>query len=96
MDEIKTTNPQISSRELVKSGMNVGRDILGTMTNTLILAYTGGSLHLMLLLIAHKVPLLEIINWDMMATEIVRALSGSIGLILAVPVTALVSGAINK
>lgn len=96
MDEIKSANPQISSKELVKSGMNVGRDIMGTMSNTLILAYTGGALHLMLLLIAHEVPLQEIINWDMMASEVIRALAGSIGLILAIPITALVSGIVHK
>lgn len=96
MYEIQLANPYISSKKLIKSGMNVGRDIMGTMSNTLILAYTGGSLQLMLLLMAHKAPLFEIINWDTMASEIIRALAGSIGLILAIPITALVSGFIYE
>ena len=49
MHEIEAANPEISNKDLIKSGMNVGRDIMGTMSNTLILAYAGGSLHLMLL-----------------------------------------------
>lgn len=96
MHEIEITNPEIDTKSLIKSGMNVGRDIMGTMSNTLILAYTGGSLHLMLLLMAHKIPFLEVINWDMFASEIVRALAGSIGLIFAVPITALISGTIGR
>jgi len=60
------------------------------MSNTLILAYVGGSLHLMLLFLAYDVPFSEIINRDMIASEVVRALAGSIGLISAIPITAVV------
>lgn len=96
MNEIEKAKPDISSRELIKSGMNIGRDIMGTMSNTLILAYTGGSMHLMLLLMAYNVPFLEIINQDIIATEVVRAISGSIGLILSIPLTALVAGTVGR
>ena len=96
MHEIEQTNPSILTKDLIKSGMNVGRDIMGTMSNTLILAYTGGSLHMMLLLMAHKIPFSEVINWDMIASEVVRALAGSIGLIFAIPITAIVSGYIGR
>ncbi|WP_066504449.1 YibE/F family protein [Abyssisolibacter fermentans] len=90
MHEIRDKKPDITIKELFKSGMNVGRDIMGTMSNTLILAYTGGSIHLMLLFKAYNFPILEIINRDIIASEIVRALAGSIGLIFTIPITALV------
>lgn len=92
MEEVKRANPQIKTRELFQSGMRVGRDIMGTMANTLILAYTGAAIPLMLIFMAYEIPALKIINLDMIATEIIRAMAGSIGLILAIPITALVAG----
>lgn len=94
--EIHLANPKMSVGQLIRSGLNIGRDIIGTMSNTLILAYTGSSLPLMLLLLANEVPYLKYINLDMIATEIIRALSGSIGLFLAVPFTAIVSAILCK
>ncbi|MEW6661579.1 MAG: YibE/F family protein [Bacillota bacterium] len=88
IQEIYLANPKQSLWDLYKSGLNVGRDIIGTMSNTLILAYTGSTLPLLLLIAAHDQPLIKIINLDMIASEVVRALAGSIGLILAVPITA--------
>ncbi|HBV87155.1 MAG TPA: YibE/F family protein [Desulfosporosinus sp.] len=94
--EIHLANPKLSFKQLVESGLNVGRDIIGTMANTLILAYTGGALPLMLLVLANNIPYLKFINLDMIATEIIRALSGSIGLFIAVPFTALISAALYR
>lgn len=94
VNEIHQVQPSLTFGELTKSGLNIGRDIIGTMSNTLILAYTGGSLSLMLLLLANNIPYLKYINLDIIATEIIRALSGSIGLFMAVPITALVSAAL--
>ncbi len=88
MTEIKASNPSISPTELFKTGMNVGRDIMGTMVNTLILAYTGGSLPLLLIFRAYETPYDRIINMDLIATEVVRSLVGSLGLIVAIPLTA--------
>lgn len=96
MYEIKFNTPDIKIPDLIKAGMNVGRDVMATMTNTLILAYSGGSLNLMLLLMAYNIPFTEIINRDIIASEIVRALAGSIGLILTIPITAFAAGAIEK
>jgi len=90
MSEIREHNSGIRPTSMIKSGMNVGKDMMGTMSNTLILAYVGGSLHLMLLFLAYDVPFSEIINRDMIASEVVRALAGSIGLISAIPITAVV------
>ncbi len=96
MYEMKTINPEISPSELITSGLNIGRDVMGTMSNTLILAYTGSSVPLLLLFMAYDTPLIKILNLDMIATEIVRALVGSIGLIVAIPITALSTGLILK
>ena len=63
---------------------------MGTISNTLILAYAGGSIHVMLLFLAYKLSMIEIMNMDMIATEVVRAISGSIGLLFAIPVTTIV------
>ena len=89
MFEIKEINPEIKKGKLLKAGMNIGRDMIATMSSTLILAYTGGSLQLMLLFMAHEIPFTDIINQDVYATEVVRSLAGSIGLILTIPITAI-------
>jgi uncharacterized membrane protein len=94
MSEMHRINPEITPRQLMKSGMNVGRDIMTTMSNTLILAYTGAAMPLLLLFMAYETSLVEIMNMDLIATEIVRALSGSIGLLLTIPLTVLVSSAL--
>ncbi|WP_245592037.1 YibE/F family protein [Clostridiisalibacter paucivorans] len=96
LNELKITNPDIDKKSLIKSGMNIGKDIMGTMSNTLILAYTGGALHMMLLFMAHDFYFTEIINRDMIASEVVRALAGSIGLIFTIPITAFVASIFIK
>ena len=90
MNEVTTHNPTISIRDLMSSGLNVGRDVMGTMTNTLILAYTGSSMSILLVFFAYKTSIMEIMNLDVIATEVVRSISGSIGIILSVPCTALI------
>jgi len=91
MFEIKEQNPELNRLQLISSGMNIGRDMMGTMANTLILAYVGGCLPLMMVLMAHNMPLSDIINQDGFASEVMRSLAGSIGLILTIPLTALVA-----
>ncbi|MEW6696673.1 MAG: YibE/F family protein [Bacillota bacterium] len=92
IEEVKKVNPSLDTRALIRSGINVGRDVMGTMANTLILAYTGGAIPLILIFMAYDMPFLKVINLDLIATEIVRALTGSVGLILAIPITALTAG----
>lgn len=89
--EIKEINSNINKNEMIKSGLNIGRDILGSMSNTLILAYVGTTLHLIMLFIVYRVKFIEIINLDSIATEIIRAMAGSIGLIITIPITVLIS-----
>lgn len=91
IEEIYGNNKSLTRKELFKSGMNVGRDIMGTMVNTLILAYTGASIPILLLFLAYDSTILEVMNLDMIATEIVRSVSGSIGLILTIPISSLVA-----
>ena len=89
--EIHNKVPELTKAELFKSGMNVGKDIIGTMANTLILAFAGCSLSIMILLMAYNMPYFRAINLNTVSTEIIQGLSGSIGLILTVPITSIVS-----
>jgi uncharacterized membrane protein len=76
--------------------MSVGKDIMGTMSNTLILAYTGSSIPLLLTFMAYDAPLVRMINLDLIATEIVRSLAGTIGLVLTIPITAFIAVWMNR
>ena len=96
LDEIKMKNPEITWQELFKSGMNIGRDVIGTMTNTLILAYVGGSMTLILLFMASDLSLLEILNKETIAEQIISALAGSMGVVYTVPITSFVYSILNK
>lgn len=96
IEEIYKANNTLSIKELFESGMNVGRDIMGTMINTLILAYTGTSIPMLLLFMAYETSMTKIINLDIIATEVVRSLSGSIGLILTIPITAIIASLLIK
>ncbi len=91
VEEVKRVCPELGIWRLFQSGMNVGRDIMGTMANTLILAYTGSSLQLILIFMAYQESLLKIFNLDMIASEVVRALSGSIGMIMVIPLTSIIA-----
>ena len=92
--EIYDTNPRLDAKELINSGLNVGRDIMGTMANTLLLAYVGSTIPILLLFSAARMPWTRIINMDLIVTEIVRGLTGSIGLIISIPVTAIIASLI--
>jgi uncharacterized membrane protein len=91
MQEIKEAKPDMNRKELIKSGMNVGKDIMGTMANTLILAYAGGAMYVMIMIAAYTKSFSTAINQDIIAAEILKALAGSIGLIFAIPITAIAS-----
>lgn len=88
--EVCRNCPTLSRIELLRSGMAVGRDVMATDANTLILAYAGSSLPLVLLIASQPdLSLFRVMNLDLIVTEFVRALAGSIGLILSIPLTAL-------
>ena len=94
--EINDLDKNISKKNMIISGMNIGKDMMGSMSNTLILAYVGTTLHLIILFIVYKIRFVEIINLDSIATEIIRAMAGSIGLIITIPVTVVIGTAIYK
>ncbi|MDX9916711.1 MAG: YibE/F family protein [Gudongella sp.] len=96
IEEIHKANPRLSSTRLFRAGMNVGKDVMGTMVNTLILAYTGTSIPMLLLFMAYETELAKVFNLDIIATEVVRSLAGSIGLILTIPITAFFASRYTK
>ena len=96
LDEIKMKNPDITWQELFKSGMNIGRDVIGTMTNTLILAYVGGSLTLILLFMASNMNIYEILNKETIAEQVISAVAGSMGVVYTVPITSFVYSILNR
>lgn len=89
--EIHDVNPELNHRDLFKRGMNVGKDMMGTMANTLILAFAGGSLSELLLDYAYNLPYLQIINSYTIGIELMRGIAGSIGIILTVPLVSMFS-----
>lgn len=89
--ELKALNPELGAKALFRSGMNIGRDAMGTMANTLILAFVGSSLNALILFRAYDYPSLQILNSDMMAIELVQGLAGSMGIVLTVPLVAAAS-----
>lgn len=90
LHEIRELNPDISSKELFKSGMNIGRDMIGTMTNTLILAFAGGSITMLILLISYGVQYNQLISSNYIALEVAKGLAGSAAVVLTVPISALI------
>lgn len=96
ISEVERARPGLRRKELFWVGMNVGRDVMGTMANTLILAYTGGSLALLLLVQAYEVEFIRLVNMDSIASEVLRALAGSIGLVSAIPLTALAAALLAR
>jgi uncharacterized membrane protein len=96
LHEIKENNPQVTSKEIIQCGMNIGKDIMGTMANTLILAYAGSSLNLLLLYMTYDVSFVQFINKQEISTEILRALAGSIGLIFTIPITIMAAVLLKK
>ncbi|QTL99473.1 YibE/F family protein [Iocasia frigidifontis] len=92
MEEIKIKKPDIELWELVRSGFNVGRAVIGTMTTTLLLAYSGGYLTLMMLFLSQNTSYTRMLNYKVVAAELLRIVTGSIGLVLVAPITAIVAG----
>ena len=90
LHEIKEQRSEITAKEIFKSGINIGRDMIGTMSNTLILAYVGGSLGLVMIIYAYSYQMHQILNMYSLAIEIMRGIAGTIGIILTVPITSLI------
>ena len=91
MWEVRIQNPAIEAKGLFRSGMQVGRDAMGTMANTLILAFAGSSLNMMILVQTYEIPFLQLINTDYICLEILQSISGSMGILLTVPLVTFIS-----
>lgn len=91
VDELHRVNPALTAGELFRSGMNIGRDAMGTMANTLVLAFAGTSLNMMIFIYAYDVSYTQLLNTDFVAIEVIRSLSASIGIVLTVPLVAAIS-----
>lgn len=95
MDEVRRANPLILRRELFWSGVRVGRAVVGTMTTTLLLAYSGGYLTLLMMFAAQGTHPVDFLNSTLVSAELVKTLVGSFGLVLVAPFTALVSAMLS-
>ncbi len=96
MQELCSQNQEISRLELMRAGMRVGRDMMGTDSNTLILAFAGTSLSMLVLDYAYELPYLQIINSNNIGIAVMQGLSGSFGVVLSVPATVLMAAYIYK
>ena len=90
VDEVARRNPSLPPRELLKSGLRIGRSVVGTMTTTLLLAYSGGYLTLLMVFAAQGTPVRDFLNSTLVSAEVVKTLVGSFSLVLVAPFTALV------
>lgn len=89
LEEVVMADPGIGFPQALASGLRVGRVVVGTMTTTLLLAYSGGYITLLMLFMAQNIPMVSILNMNLVAAEVMTTLIGSIGLVLVAPFTAL-------
>ena len=94
LSEVHAANPQLSRRELFRSGMNIGRDMVGTMTNTLILAFLGSGFTLILYLYSLGLSPRQLLCSAYVSMEVVSGAASSVGVILSIPLTALITAAV--
>ena len=90
MNELITVNPNLTRKELLKSGMAIGRDMVGTMTNTLILAFVGSGLVMMIYLVSLEPSFQQLMSTGYLSVEVVQGVASSIGVILAVPLSVVI------
>ena len=91
LEEVHTANPSLSRNDLFRSGMNIGRDMVGTMTNTLILAFLGSEFTLIIFIYSRGLTFYHLFSTAFVSIETISGISSSIGMVLAIPLTALIS-----
>ena len=96
INELHLKKTELTSKELFISGINIGKDMMGTMSNTLILAFTGGSLSTLIILYSYNMSYNQILNMYSIGIEIMEGICGTIALILTVPISAFLSSKIIK
>ncbi len=92
LEEIVKNSPEITQTELVKAGLNIGKSVVGTQTTTLLLAYVGSYITVLMVYMAQGTPLMNILNSKPIAAEILHTFVGCLGLVLVSPLTSLVCG----
>lgn len=90
LDELITVNPNLTKTEIIQSGMNIGKDMIGTMSNTLILAFAGSGMTMMLSLISFGYSLRQFLSSDYFAVEMSQGICSTIGVIITVPITSII------
>jgi uncharacterized membrane protein len=96
LDEIIKNNPNITKKELIKSGLTIGKSVVGSQTTTLLLAYMGSYITVMMVYMAQGTPMMNILNSKSIAAEILHTFVGCIGLVLVSPFTSIVCGFIYR
>lgn len=96
LDELHKANKKLTSKDLFKSGMTIGKDAMGTMANTLVLAFAGSSLNMMILIYSYGVSFNQLVNTDFVSIEVIRAVAGSLGIVFTVPIVAAISSLAYK
>lgn len=89
--ELHEQNPALTARQLFRSGLHIGQDAMGTMANTLILAFAGSSLNMLILVQTYEIPFLQLINTDYICIEVIQSIAGAMGILLTVPIVAFIS-----
>ncbi|MDD4565041.1 MAG: YibE/F family protein [Eubacteriales bacterium] len=92
LEEIINNNPNVTKKELIKSGLNIGKSVVGSQTTTLLLAYMGSYITVMMVFMAQGTPIMNILNSKPIAAEILHTFAGCIGLVLVSPLTSLICG----
>jgi uncharacterized membrane protein len=92
IEEVHRHNTSLTQSQLILSGFRVGRTVIGTMTTTLLLAYSSSYMGLLLVFIAQGTPLLQILNLNYVSSEILNTIVGSFSLVLTAPLTAIIAG----
>lgn len=94
LNEIVDHAPEVSFKKLIKSGMTIGSDVMGTMANTLVLAYIGGSFGSIILLVTYSTSITHLLNREIILVELMQAIIGSIGLLLTAPLTVIIGATV--
>lgn len=89
--ELHEQNPSLDTKQLFRSGMHIGQDAMGTMANTLILAFAGSSLNMLILVQTYDIPFIQLINTDYICIEVIQSIAGAMGILFTVPIVAFIS-----
>lgn len=96
LEEIVSNNPSVSKAELMKSGLNIGKSVVGSQTTTLLLAYMGSYITIMMVYMAQGTPIMNIFNSKTIAAEMLHTFVGCLGLVLVSPLTSIICGLIYE